>query len=76
MTAEEEADFTRRVQNNPQIAVNLLAGCKAARPHFNNPKSLVGHQLDAAINMAKLDHTPRRQGEPSGHPTQHRARRS
>lgn len=52
--------FVRRVQANPQIAVDLLAACKAAVPHFQNPKSLVGHQLRAAIEMTSVDHVPSR----------------
>lgn len=47
--------FVRRMQENPQLAVDLLNACKAALPHFNNPRSLVGHQLRAAIAMAELD---------------------
>lgn len=52
-----------RAQANPEITLNLLAACKAARPHFTNPKSLVGHQLQAAIDMAEVDHMPKRPGE-------------
>ena len=58
---EQEAALIRRVINNPQISINAIAACKAARPHFTNSKSLVGHQLDAAISMAEVDHIPRRQ---------------
>lgn len=52
--------FVRNVQENPQIAVDLLIACKAAIPHFSNPKSLVGHQLRSAVAMAEAGHTPRR----------------
>jgi hypothetical protein len=58
----QEQELIRRVIQNPQIAVNAVAACKAARPHFTNPKSLVGHQLQAAIDMADVDHIPRREG--------------
>lgn len=43
-----------------EITQRLYRACKAALPHFTNPKSLVGHQLRAAIEMAEADHTPRR----------------
>jgi len=43
-----------------EITCGLLAACKAALPHFTNPKSLVGHQLRAAIAMAESGHQPRR----------------
>lgn len=43
-----------------EITKGLLAACKAALPHFTNPKSLVGHQLRAAIAMAESGHQPRR----------------
>lgn len=43
-----------------EITKGLLAACKAALPHFPSHKSLVGHQLRAAISMAELGHIPRR----------------
>lgn len=45
---------------NDDTTKALVAACKAALPHFTNPKSLVGHQLRAAIEMAELGHVPRR----------------
>ena len=45
---------------NNEVVAGLVAACKAALPHFTNPKSLVGHQLRAAIDMAESGHTPRR----------------
>lgn len=52
--------FVRNVQNNPELAVDLLNACKAALPHFTNPNSLVAHQLRAAIECAESGHIPRR----------------
>lgn len=52
--------FMRRVQEDPQLALDLLNACKAARPHFVNPKSLVAHQLQAAIDNAERGESPRR----------------
>lgn len=46
-----------------EITLGLYRACKAALPHFISPKSLVGHQLRSAIEMADSGHTPRR---PSG----------
>lgn len=43
-----------------EITKALVDACRAARPHFTNPKSLVGHQIDAAIAMAESGHAPRR----------------
>ncbi len=43
-----------------QITLGLLNACKAAVPHFSNPKSLVRHQLQSAIAMAESGHVPRR----------------
>lgn len=45
--------FVRRVQDNPQIAVDLYNACKAAIPHFQNPNSKIGHQLQSAVDMAE-----------------------
>ena len=42
------------------ITQGLLDACKAAAPHFINPKSHIGHQLNAAIAMAESGHVPRR----------------
>jgi hypothetical protein len=42
------------------ITQGLLDACKAALPHFPNPKSLVGHQVRSAIAMAESGHVPRR----------------
>jgi hypothetical protein len=42
------------------ITRGLLDACKAALPHFPNPKSLVGHQIRSAIAMAESGHVPRR----------------
>jgi len=52
--------FMRRVQEDPQLALDLLNACRAARPHFVNPKSLVAHQLQAAIDNAERGESPRR----------------
>ncbi len=43
-----------------EITLGLLAACKAALPHFANPKSLVGHQIRSAIAMAESGNEPRR----------------
>lgn len=43
-----------------EITLGLLNACKAAVPHFTNPKSLVGHQLRSAIACAESGHIPRR----------------
>lgn len=43
-----------------EVTRNLLNACRAALPHFTNPKSLVRHQLESAIAMAENPHTPRR----------------
>ena len=42
-----------------EITLGLYRACKAALPHFISPKSLVGHQLRSAIEMADLGHVPR-----------------
>lgn len=52
--------FVRAVQANPQIAVDLLAACKAAEKHFPSHDSPMGHHLRAAIAMAEESHIPRR----------------
>lgn len=52
--------FLRTVQESRVIETQLLNACKAALPHFVGHKSLVAHQLRAAIDMAECGHIPRR----------------
>lgn len=45
--------LVRFFQHNPEYAVGLLNACKAAIPHFQNPDSKIGHQLNAAVDMVE-----------------------
>ncbi len=52
--------FVRSVQEDPQIAVNLLNEVRAAIKEIPNPLNPVRVRLQAAADLATLCHTPRR----------------
>lgn len=52
--------FVRNVQENPQIAVDLLNEAKAVIKAIPNPLNPERMRLQAAVDLAELGHTPRR----------------
>lgn len=52
--------FMRNVQENPQIALDLLNEAKAVIKAIPNPLNAERVRLQAAVDMAMLGHVPRR----------------
>lgn len=52
--------FVRNVQENPQIAVDLLREVKALIATIPDPLNPLRMRLQAAVDLAELGHVPRR----------------